>query len=115
MGMIEQRVGYSSPLGVEVKESHFSVGRLAIDRVHEMWVMIVSDPYSRADEVVVNNRRTVSEWGGNERFPDDDPVVDARMLLNLEEDGTMIYTYPRSRLCTVRDTHEQFWDWRMGV
>lgn len=90
-----------------MKKSYLSLGPLALDKVHTMWVVVTSDPYSRADEVRVEASKTVADWESNKRFPNDDPVVDTRMVHNIGRGEEMCYTYPISRLHIVEEVNEE--------
>ncbi|MFB6087390.1 MAG: SWIM zinc finger family protein [Haloarculaceae archaeon] len=58
----------------------------------------------RADEVTIDAADcTVAAYEGNEGYPADDPVVEARYLVDAARDVDRAYSFPRSRLDRVDD------------
>lgn len=85
------------------------VGDFVVDRNKEKLLVVASEPRGRADETPIPGHDVaVSEYPGNERYPEDDPVVEVVYPLPADLDGDDVcshhvrrYRFPVSRLRPV--------------
>ncbi|PSP78415.1 hypothetical protein BRC81_07670 [Halobacteriales archaeon QS_1_68_20] len=97
------------------KRCDFDVGQFVVDDNTGDLLVVAGAPGGRADETTVPDRNvTVADYPGNERYPDDDPVV--RVMYPLPpglESGEVRphhlrqYRFPASRLRPAGDADDE--------
>lgn len=81
------------------------VGDFVVDRNEGDLLVVAEEPRGRADEIEIPGHDVaVAEYPGNERYPDDDPVVEVMYPVSAGLDGEIKphhvrrYRFPASRL-----------------